>query len=229
MIVFYHPDLDHGQVHLNPDQSKHCIKVLRKKLNDQIVLVDGKGNKVVAKILDPNHKKVICLLESRETQSPPIYKRAIGIAPTKQMSRYEWFLEKSTELGITHIYPVIFKHSERKNIKLERLEKILISALKQSLRFHLPVLEKPVGFKEFIEDHANQYSQKFIAHYNPSNPNLKDSNRGGLNTIVLIGPEGDFHQSEIDLAISSGFKTVNLSENRLRTETAGLAALMHII
>jgi len=229
MIVFYHSDLDHGQVHLTPDQSKHCIKVLRKKLNDQIVLVDGKGTKVIAKILDPNAKKVICLLESRETQMPPLYKRAIGIAPTKQMSRYEWFLEKATEVGITHIYPIIFKHSERKNIKTERLEKILISALKQSLRYHLPILEKPMSFKQFISDHSNAYSQKFIANYDPNNPDLKNSVRDGLNAIVLIGPEGDFHQSEIESAIASGFKAVNLSENRLRTETAGLAALMQII
>ena len=123
MIVFYHPDLNHGQVHLSQEQSKHCIKVLRKRVNDQITLIDGTGTWVKCKILDPNPKKVICLLEERTYEDPPLYKKAIAIAPTKQMARYEWFLEKATELGITHIYPLVFKHSERKTIKTDRLEK----------------------------------------------------------------------------------------------------------
>ena len=228
MIVFYHPDLTHGQVHLTQDQSKHCINVLRKKLHDQIILVDGKGTRVVSKILDPNPKKVICLLESRETKPGPLYKKAIGIAPTKQMSRFEWFLEKATELGITHIYPIIYKHSERKTIKKDRLEKILISSLKQSLRFHLPVLEDALGLEKFLELNSDQYSQKFIAHYHEDNQDLKQVIRQGLNTLVLIGPEGDFSDSEIKEAIKHGFKGVKLSENRLRTETAGISALIQI-
>ncbi len=206
---------------LNEVESRHCIKVLRKSLGDEINITNGKGDLLLAKITDANQKHCgFDIVKSEKTRklAPPLH---IAIAPTKNIDRFEFFLEKCTEIGISEITPLLCFHSERKNIKHERLEKIIVSACKQSKNFHFPNLRNLTSFKELMN---TQYSQKLIAHCNKEEKTELKNLRFSEPTLLLIGPEGDFSKEEIELALNSGFKPISLGESRLRTETAGIVA-----
>jgi 16S rRNA (uracil1498-N3)-methyltransferase len=224
MHLFYTPDISENIYTLNEIESKHCIKVLRLGTNDTIQLIDGKGGFYNAKITEPNPKR--CTVEITKTQKE-FGKRNhylhIAIAPTKNIDRFEWFLEKATEIGIDEITPILCEHSERKAIKPERLEKIIISAVKQSLKGYKPKLNELTNLDDFLK--MNFKENKFIAHCEETNKILlKNNYNKGSNAIILIGPEGDFSPQEITLAKDNNFLEISLGESRLRTETAGVVA-----
>lgn len=224
MNIFYFSDLSGGTIELNEEESKHCIKVLRQQKGDKVLLMNGKGSifEAVIKIPDSKSCKLEILSEKGGQNTRP-YHLTIAIAPTKNIDRYEWFIEKSTEIGIDRIVPLICKHSERKDVKLDRLSKILLSAMKQSGQLFLPALAKPISFKELIEQPFS--GDKMIAHCDSGDKkSLKSSICPGNDVLVLIGPEGDFDSNEIKQAIEKGFIPVSMGESRLRTETAGIVA-----
>jgi 16S rRNA (uracil1498-N3)-methyltransferase len=225
MNLFYTPDLTGGTYTLSGEESNHLIRVLRFKKGETIFLTDGKGKMFKASLANEDPKA--CLVDIIET-TPDYGKRNyslhIGIAPTKNIERFEWFLEKATEIGIDEITPVICEHSERRDVKPERLKKVIVAAMKQSVKAYLPELHPAKSYKEFVSGKSN--GQKFIctlAGKEKNNP-LKNSYVNGMNPLILIGPEGDFSGNEINLAEQNQFIKVSLGESRLRTETAGIAA-----
>jgi len=224
MQLFYTPDISGNIYTLNETESKHCVRVLRLQENDTIQLIDGKGGFYRAMISDPNPKKcTVKIIETQKEFGKRNHYLHIAIAPTKNIDRFEWFLEKATEIGIDEITPILCEHSERKTIKLERLEKIIISAVKQSLKAYKPKLNELTLFKDFIDKDFNE--DKFIAHCEENKKLLlKKAYHKNQNTIILIGPEGDFSPEEILNAKKAQFKEISLGESRLRTETAGVIA-----
>jgi len=228
MIVFFIEEINGSQANLINEEFTHCIKVLRHQVNDLIHLVDGQGKHYEGTILSIEKKKCLIKLLKTTQNSKPAPSKAIVIAPTKNISRYEWFLEKATEIGVTDIYPVLYKQSERKHIKAERSKKIIRTAFKQSLRFFEPKLHPLTSFEQFIKL-GLEHDQRIIAHYNENNPSLEKLIDREKSAIVLIGPEGDFRDEEIKLAKENGYQEVNISKNRLRTETAGVVALNFIV
>ena len=223
MHVFYTPDILRNP-ELPEEEAQHCTRVLRLGVGDNITLTDGKGNFYKAEITVANSKR--CLVAITETihQNPlwPCHLH-IAVAPTKNMDRNEWFAEKATEIGIDELTFLNCRFSERKVIKTERIEKILISAIKQSLKARLPKLNEMIDFTKFIAQDFKD--QKFIAHcYEGEKPLLKDVLTPGKDAVVLIGPEGDFSEEEVKAAIERGFTPISLGKSRLRTETAALVA-----
>lgn len=222
MYLFYTPGIIGNSFTLNLEESRHCINVLRLKSGDIIHLTDGKGNLFETSITDADPKR--CTVEVRSVQKG--YQKRdvflhIAIAPTKNMARFEWFLEKTTEIGIDEITPLICQHSERIQIRVQRLEKVLIAAMKQSLKTYLPLLHEAVRFDTFI--HLPFDGSKFIASCEPEETiPLSTNYRKGTNALILIGPEGDFSKEEIVNAKKSGFIPISLGKSRLRTETAGI-------
>ena len=223
MTLFYVPNLATEHV-LPEEESLHAVKVLRLKVGDGLVVVDGVGGYHIAKITLPHPKRCAFeLIESQFEFGKRDYKLHIAIAPTKNMDRLEWFVEKATEIGIDEITPIICRFSERKMVKAERLEKIIVSAAKQSVKAYFPKLNPQCTFDELIKNH--QATQKFIAHcYNSEKRQLKTEIVPAKDMLVLIGPEGDFSKEEVDKAIKNGYLPVSLGESRLRTETAGVVA-----
>lgn len=228
MQLFYVPNISGTEVILDDKESKHAIRVLRLKNGDQIQIIDGAGGFYEAKITHASPKK--CKLEiakSVKEFGKKDFHLHIAIAPTKNIDRFEWFLEKSTEIGIDEITPILTEHSERKIIKPERLEKILVSAMKQSIKAYLPKLNKFTGFNELVTNNTSK--NKFIAYCDDiEKTHLKDLPLKGEDTVVLIGPEGDFSPEEIQFASDNGFSVISLGQARLRTETAGIVAC-HIV
>lgn len=205
------------------EESKHIIKVLRKKTGDSIHITNGNGNLFHSKITVESEKKCEVQIQTIDQFEPKKYKLHIAIAPTKMNDRFEWFLEKATEIGVDEISPIICEHSERKVYKTDRAEKILQAAMKQSNQFFLPKINTPISFSEFIKNTTD--GEKFIAH---CEENQKDSFKSrcqpNQNILILIGPEGDFSSKEINLALKNNFIPVSLGNTRLRTETAGVVA-----
>ncbi len=223
MILFYQPLLPEVKF-LDPEESKHCIKVLRKQSGDTINLIDGKGNFYTSTITQANHKKCEFEVTEVRNEKKTLYNRHIAIAPTKNIDRMEWFIEKAVEFGIDTISFINCDHSERKVLKLERLEKKAISAMKQSVKATLPKLNEMVTFNNFI--HSVEEDLKCLAYVNFENPvHFKDKLSVKNHTLIMIGPEGDFSEREVEKALKTGFITVSLGESRLRTETAGIAAV----
>lgn len=224
MHIFYTPDLSGNSYSLDETESKHCVRVLRLEKGDKITLVDGRGGFFTAEIADPNPKRCgVKVIQSELNFGLRNFKIQVAIAPTKNIERMEWFLEKATEIGIDRITPLLCRYSERKEIKNERLEKVMVSAMKQSLKAYLPRLDELTKFTDFIRQPFE--GQKFIAHCEEQDREmLKDVVESSRNYLILIGPEGDFSTEEIDLAIRSGFRPVSLGDSRLRTETAGVVA-----
>jgi 16S rRNA (uracil1498-N3)-methyltransferase len=224
MYLFYSETILGNYHVLSRDESKHCIKVLRLKKGDVIHLTDGKGNLYETIIAEDNINK--CRLGIRRVI--PEYGRRnfslhIAIAPTKNINRLEWFLEKATEIGIDRITPLICKHSERKNIQPDRLKKVMVSAMKQSLKAYLPILDAAVDLQKFIQH--DFHAEKYIAYCSENfNGSLKESYTTGKDVLILIGPEGDFSADEVNKALTAGFKPITLGPARLRTETAALVA-----
>lgn len=223
MALFYVPNLSAACI-LPDEESTHAVKVLRLKTGDSIQIVDGNGGFFNARITTPHHKH--CGFEITETlvdASARNYKLHIAIAPTKNIERLEWFIEKATEIGIDEITPIFCRNSERKIVKEERLEKIIVSAAKQSLKAHFPVLNPACTFNEFVKNY--QADQLLIAHcYNEQKNELKTVVKPAHSVIILIGPEGDFSPEEVSTALQSGYQPVSLGNSRLRTETAGVVA-----
>ena len=223
MHLFYVPNIATENI-LPEEESQHAVKVLRLKSGDEIVLVDGRGGWYRAEITNPHPKR--CEFEIKETileYGKRNYKLHIAIAPTKNIERFEWFLEKATEIGIDEITPLLCQFSERKIIKPERLEKIIVSASKQSLKAYFPILNPLCSFNEFLKN--NDATQKFIAHcYEEDKKTLQSLYTKSSDVIILIGPEGDFSPKEVEKALKSNYLPVSLGESRLRTETAGVVA-----
>ncbi|MEP7169753.1 MAG: 16S rRNA (uracil(1498)-N(3))-methyltransferase [Bacteroidota bacterium] len=222
MQLFYCPDINSEIYFLSEEESKHCIGVLRHKKEDAINLIDGVGGFYIAKIIGNDKKKCEVKIISKQIEfSKRNYQLHIAIAPTKNTERFEWFLEKATEIGIDEITPLICEHSERKELKIERLNKVIVSAMKQSVKAYLPKLNAAIKFKDFIQ-HSNT-SQKFICSCDAEKKStLKNFYTKEKDVLLLIGPEGDFSKDEIELANTNGYKTISLGDGRLRTETAGI-------
>lgn len=223
MIIFYQAQLP-AINYLDPEESKHCIKVLRKQSGDEINMVDGKGTFYKAKITNANHKKCEFEIIDTKQEDAAVFHRHLAIAPTKNMDRMEWLIEKATEMGIDEISFFQSFHSERKIVKIERLEKKAISAMKQSLKATLPQLNEMCAFSAILENASA--TNKFIAYVDSSNKvHLKNELSKQADTVILIGPEGDFTPEEVELAAKKGFKKISLGSSRLRTETAALAVV----
>lgn len=242
MELFYSQDIAGGIVRLNQDESGHCIKVLRHKCGDEISVIDGCGTLYRCRITSDSHKGVeAVILESTSNWGSHPYKLHLAVCPTKNNDRYEWFAEKACEIGFDTLSPIIGEHSERRILKTTRVEKILVSAAKQSLKAAVPVVNEPVSVKEFIAS-AKEFSGqvgndskmtgtlKLIAYCFEDERIPRRSIREvleeykGSEIVVMIGPEGDFSKDEAEMALAAGFIPVHLGESRLRTETAALTA-----
>lgn len=222
MDTFYCQDIKIGLCQLPESESHHAARVLRKKLGQPTRLIDGKGT-IGEGIFDEIHKKSTIVRIEKIVKHPPASSLHIAIAPTKNLDRLEWFLEKSTELGIRRITPILCKHSERKIIKKERLEKVILAATKQSLNAFMPILDDLTPFKDFLDGLATKYTHKYIAYCGDGpSVDISEISKHEAQTIVLIGPEGDFSTAEHEFAISKGFIGLTLGTSRLRTETAGI-------
>lgn len=225
MQLFYSPDITEAteQFSFDKEESKHITKVLRKKPGDVLTLTNGKGWKFTVKIINTDFKNCLVSIIDKVFINKQNYSLHIAIAPTKMNDRFEWFLEKATEIGVDSITPLICDRSERKVIKRERFEKIIQSAMKQSLQYYLPILNEAIKFTDFLNREFN--GQLFIAHCDETfRKSLRTELETGENVIILIGPEGDFSVKEIKMALQRNFIPVTLGSTRLRTETAGIIA-----
>jgi 16S rRNA (uracil1498-N3)-methyltransferase len=224
MQLFYNQDINSNtkNFQFDKEESRHIIRVLRKKEGDTLHITNGKGLLFLAKVSSANDKKCeVELVSHEEKKKNWNYHLHIAIAPTKMNDRFEWFLEKATEIGIDEITPLICENSERKVIKPERFEKVIISAMKQSLKFQLPKLNEAQKFSDFIS--KPQEGIKFVAHCEESDKKTLQSQLQTVNKItILIGPEGDFSPKEISKALQHKYIPLSLGESRLRTETAGV-------
>jgi len=228
MQLFYVPNISGTEVFLDETESKHSVRVLRLQKGSRVQIVNGGGGFYEVEISDANPKKCrLSIVKSQLEFGKKDFHLHIAIAPTKNIDRFEWFLEKATEIGIDEITPLLTSHSERKTVNPERLEKILVSAMKQSLKAYLPKLNDFTPIKQLVI--SNKTENKYIAYCDEiEKQHLKDLVKRGKETLILIGPEGDFSPDEIQLALENGFKVVSLGTARLRTETAGIVAC-HIV
>lgn len=230
MHLFYTPDLrleDDSHL-LSEEESKHCIRVLRLRLGDEVILINGQGGWFKAEIADAHPKRtlvtIVAVIPNFNQRNHYLH---IAIAPTKNIERFEWFLEKATEIGIDEITPILCAHSERRELKIERLSKRITAAMKQSLKAYHPKLNPLTPFNEFLQQVDN--NQKFIAHCMEGEKGfLKDLLAPSASCTVLIGPEGDFSPAEVQLASQFEFVPISLGQSRLRTETAALAACFEV-
>ncbi len=224
MQLFYNPDITKLSTEFTFDknESRHIVKVLRKNEGDHLSITNGKGFLFTVEIIRANDKKcTVKIISSEEVKKSWNYHLHVAIAPTKMNDRYEWFVEKATEIGIDEITPIICDNSERKILKTERIQKVIISAAKQSLKYTFPKLNNPIKFSDFIKQDQN--GLKLIAHCEDSDKNsLKNLIKPQQDITVLIGPEGDFSLKEIELALRHKFIPLSLGKSRLRTETAGI-------
>jgi len=230
MQLFYHSgmDLSTETFSFDKEESRHIVRVLRKKNGDMLMVTNGRGDLLHTEITLPNDSKCVVRTVSAVHQPRRDYALHLAVAPTKMNDRYEWFLEKATEFGFDSITPLICEHSERKTVNTGRFEKIILSAMKQSLQAWLPECREPEHFKSFVSRVVN--GKAFIAHCEDSMKNdLKSVVGKGDSVTILIGPEGDFSPQEIALALQNGYIPVSLGHTRLRTETAALAACHSVV
>ena len=229
-MLFYTPDIQptHPQYFLSEEESKHAIRVLRLEVGSEVELIDGRGGFYTAVIQDAHPKRTILNITSVTTDfNKRNHYLHLAVAPTKNIERLEWFLEKATEIGIDEISLIISQRSERKEAKTDRLNKIITAAIKQSLKAYHPVLNEPVKLNELLTRPFG--GQKFIAHCEPGEKlSLRDELQLKGRYLILIGPEGDFAPAEIESALQNGFKPITLGESRLRTETAALEACFEV-
>lgn len=224
MHRFYSEELNANtkELLLNELESTHACRVLRLKEGDRVELVNGKGCFALATIIQSHHKR--CLLETNKIEFTEASEKRvhIGICPTKSNDRFEWFLEKAVEIGVDEITPLVSENSERNKLNFERLEKIILSALKQSMRVYKPILHPAIHVKQFI----TQNPDALIAHCDKQFQRVEFHRVKPVDcTTIMIGPEGDFSKAEIEFALQHNLKSVSLGNNRLRTETAGLVAV----
>lgn len=223
--LIYIPDTTGGLARLDEEESRHLLTVLRKKEGDRLRVTDGKGFFYEAEIAEVGKKHaMVRLLSKTAVPSGRAGQLHLAIAPTKNMDRLEWFLEKATEIGVGSITPLLCDRSERTAVRIDRLEKVLISAMKQSLRAHLPLLHPPTPFLQAVKN-AGEAAKYLAWCADEPLPHLKSVLQPGLDTLIAIGPEGDFSQKEVAAALAAGFQGVSLGEARLRTETAGVFAV----
>lgn len=228
MHIFYSPNVSADNTCLDATESWHCIHVLRLSKKDTIHIIDGKGGLYTAEITDPNPKCCgLRVVESIKDYGKKKYAIHIAIAPTKNINRFEWFLEKATEVGVDQITPLLCQRSERKTLNMERLERLLVAAMKQARQAFLPTLNRMIPMEEFL--FGDQPDKGFIAHCMKGPQRLlKESYMPEENAMVMIGPEGDFTREEIEAAKEKNIQEVSLGPGRLRTETAGLVACFTI-
>lgn len=222
MELFYDPDFT-GNGTLCEPESKHCINVLRHKIGDEITVANGMGQFFKGKIVNAHPKR--CELEAIETLNFPESdcKIHLAVAPTKNIDRFEWLIEKAVELGVNSITPLLCQHSERKKLRIDRIERIAISAMKQSLKAYMPIINELTSFSDFIK--ASEPSSTYLAHcYDDPKSPLKNAYQSNADATLCIGPEGDFSLQEVNEAKHLGCQMVSLGNSRLRTETAGLVA-----
>lgn len=230
MQLFYNPHINQADslFVFDKEESKHIIKVLRKKESDILFVTNGLGFLFKTEIKLASDSKCTVAILSFEQQDVTKFKLHLAVAPTKMNERYEWFLEKATEIGIQEITPIICEHSERKIIKTDRFQKIIESAMKQSLHYFIPKLNEPITFKEFVK--KDFIGQKFIAHCEETDKkSLKNIVQASQDCTILIGPEGDFSVKEIQTALDNKFIPVSLGNTRLRTETAAVVACHSVV
>lgn len=221
MILFYSQDLSLSTALLEEDEYHHCCKVLRHKVGDEITVTNGAGTTAKALIKEISKKKATLeLLEKIEFQKKE-GKITLAVSPPKNRARWEWLLEKAVELGVARIIPMTTQRTERSRINLERSRKIMRSAALQSLRHFHPQIEENISFLNLMKGYK-QSSDKYVAHYNKDNLNLLSSIKNNEQSIILVGPEGDFTDDEMAIALKNGYKSVNISSHRLRTETAAI-------
>jgi 16S rRNA (uracil1498-N3)-methyltransferase len=225
MQLFYSPEIGDENNFLPEDESTHCVKVLRLKEKSKIQIIDGKGHFYTAEITVAHPKKCeFKILTVSEDSNKRDFYLHIAIAPTKNSDRTEWFIEKAVEIGIDEITFIKCEHSERKQLNMERIERIAISAMKQSLKAYLPKINPVTDFKNFISN-TNKEVHYFVAHLESGEKkHLKEAMERKGKSCILIGPEGDFSPSEIEIALKNNFSPVTLGPSRLRTETAGIIA-----
>ena len=223
-MIFYASECDFSTntYTLSESESKHCIKVLRNTIGDTIEIINGKGLELTCRIIDDHYKRCKVEVTSRKEHLDNPNHIHIAMAIPKSGERLEWFMEKATEIGINRLSLINCEHSERRNFNQKRLEKIIITALKQCKRYHLPIIDSVISYDEFMNNHPEGY----IGHCNPD----KKIHAKEMDQVLpfLIGPEGDFSNHEIKKAIKSGYIPVDLSGNRLRTETAALSAVFYL-
>lgn len=231
MHLFYTPDITSDIYTLNEEESKHSIRVLRLRIGDPVILIDGVGGWYEAVIKDDNPKNCkVSILETKKEFGKRDLRLHIAIAPTKNMDRLEWFTEKATEMGIDEITTLDCQNIKRTVVKAERLNKVAVSAIKQSLKAYLPKINEMMELKKLIVSNGNFKGQKFIAHCysniseKDNRTHLKNLYKKGNDALILIGPEGDFSVEEVKFAINNGFKEISLGSSRLRTETAAMYA-----
>ncbi len=231
MQLFYNPNITENtkEILFTKEESRHIVRVLRKKEEDLLKITNGKNYLFTAKIIIANDKKCVAIIVETEYKKKSWnYNLHIAIAPTKNIDRLEWFIEKATEIGIDEITPIICQNSERKIVKHDRLEKIMLSAMKQSLKYNAPILHPTTKFSDFINSHKNTNSIH-IAHCRESDKtSLKELNDLPSKVTILIGPEGDFSEKEVSEALKTGATPISLGTSRLRTETAALVAVHSI-
>ena len=230
MELFWSNNIEGSLVRLDREESGHCVKVLRHREGDSLSIIDGNGSLYTCTLLEADPKQAVARIESVQPSfGAHPYRLTMAVCPTKNMDRYEWFAEKATEIGVDRIVPVIGERSERRVVKTERLERIVLSAAKQSLKGAVPRILPACSVSEFIEG-APEGALKLICHCHE----LESLPREGVSSAlegargreicILIGPEGDFSPSEVELALSKGWNSIHLGESRLRTESAALVA-----
>lgn len=231
MTLFLTDNIDCDICQLSAEESKHCVRVLRMGVGDELWLTDGMGTMCKARVIQPDDRE--CTVEVVERM--PEYQRRnhhlhIAVAPTKNNARLEWFVEKAVEIGIDEITPVICDHSERGVLKTDRLEKIVVSAVKQSLKAYKPIVHEPIRLKDFLRSLSVESAVNRMICYCEGDQRtpLKEVYHQGEDALVLIGPEGDFSSQEVQMALQQGFHPVTLGDCRLRTETAALYAVTAI-
>lgn len=230
MQLFYTKNINGEFASFDEVESRHAVQVLRKKVGDPLTFVDGAGGWYEGQIEEAAKKKMVVKIKDKKIFQQPDFRLHLAIAPTKNIDRFEWLLEKATEVGISSVTPLLCDRSERKRIRHDRLEKILLSAMKQSLKAYLPQLNELTDFQSFMGVNETVGSeQRFIAHCQKDGlPHLKNNCGAGKDVLILIGPEGDFSPQEIQLATENGYREIGLGKSRLRTETAGLAAVFTV-
>ena len=230
MQLFYAPDVTLPLYTLNDEESKHCVRVLRLRQGDTLHLTDGRGSLHRCEIVEAHqHHCTVKIVETQSEYGRRPYSLTMAVAPTKNIDRYEWFLEKATEVGVDRIVPIECDHSERRTIKHEREERVITSAVKQSIKAYHPTLDEMTDIKKLIS--APFEGRKFIAHCDSSfekRDYLPSIIKKTENILILIGPEGDFSPEEIKFALENGFEAISLGNQRLRTGTAAVAATVMV-
>lgn len=227
MNLFYLPDIKRHSVELDEPESKHAVRVLRLRKGDQVQIVDGMGGWYEAVIEEDHPKRCRLLVTSHIADYQPLpYHLHMAVSPTKSMDRFEWFLEKATEIGISEVTPLICQRTERTHLNTGRLERVVVSAMKQSLRAYIPRLNKPVGIAAFLKGKGE--GVKGIAHCIPDGDDLMQNRKsivdlpGYKSFTMMVGPEGDFTGEEVQSALNAGYQPFHLGNARLRTETAAV-------